>query len=128
MKSPELALQEALYQRLKNSLSAPVYDAVPDDAPYPFVALGETTALDESAKGESVLKVTATLHIYSQYAGMKEAKAIQNQIYIALTQRKLDLSPDFRIIRDKLDGVTNLREDEATRHSVVRWWYLIEEK
>jgi len=128
MKSPELALQEALYQRLKNSLSTPVYDAVPDDAPYPFVALGETTAVDESAKGENVLKVTSTLHIFSQYAGMKEAKDILNQIYIALTQRKLDLSPDFRIIRDKLDGVTNLREDESTRHSVVRWWYLIEEE
>ena len=127
MKSPDLALQEALYQRLKNSLSTPVYDAVPDNAPYPFIALGETTSTDESAKGENVLRVTATLHIFSQYAGMKEAKAILNQIFTALSKRKLDLSPDFRIILDKLDGVMNLRENKTTRHSVIRWIYLIEE-
>jgi len=127
MKSPELILQEAQLGRLKNSLTCPVYDAVPDDAPYPFVALGETTGLDESAKGEPVLRVTSTLHIYSRYAGMKEVKEILNQIFSALTKRKLDLGPEFRVIMDKLDGTSNLREDESTRHSVIRWWYLIEE-
>jgi hypothetical protein len=127
MKSPELALQEAQFQRLKGSLAVPVYDAIPDDAPYPFVSLGETFLGDESAKGENVLRVTTTLHVFSRYAGMKELKQILNQIFTGLSKRTLDLSPDFRIVEDKLDGVTNLREDEATRHSVIRWWYLIEE-
>jgi len=127
MRSPELALQEAQFECLKNSLSCPVYDAVPNDAPYPFVSLGETTTLDSSAKGESVLKVTSTLHIYSRYAGMKEVKTILNEIYAALTSRKLHLGPEFRIITDKHDGTSNLRDDEVTRHTVLRWWYLIEE-
>jgi hypothetical protein len=127
MKSPELVLQEAQIEQLKAVLTCPVYDAVPDDAPFPFVSLGETTSLDRSAKGEPVLAVTSTIHIYSRDAGMKEVKEILDLVLPALSKRRPSLGPDFRIIADRLDGISNLRDDETTRHTVVSWWYLIEE-
>ncbi|OGD18841.1 MAG: hypothetical protein A2Y70_00620 [Candidatus Aminicenantes bacterium RBG_13_64_14] len=128
MESPNLELQTAQYLRLKARISTPVYDHVPDDAPYPFVAIGEAYSTNSSAKGESVWRTTTTIHVYSRYSGMAEAKTIVNDIFKAFTiGQGLSLGSKFRIIMDAFESVRDMREDEDTRHSVIMWWYLIEE-
>jgi len=128
MKSSAWPLQKAIYARLKSRLSVPVYDHVPNDAPFPFVALGEDTEVDWSAKSEPGEEVTHTIHMYSRWLGMKEAKDIKDQIIRALTEDwELDLGDEFRIVLHRLDSANSFRENETTRHSVLRMRYLIEE-
>lgn len=128
MKSPAWPLQVAIYERLTSRLTVPVYDHVPDDAPFPFVSLGEDTEIDWSAKSEPGEEVTHTVHIYSRWKGMKETKDIKNQVVMALTEEnELDLGDEFRIVLRRPDSFNSFRENEKTRHSVVRMRYLIEE-
>jgi len=128
MKSPAWPLQKAILARLKSRLSVEVYDHVDNEAPFPFVAIGEDTEVDWSAKSEPGEEVTHTIHIYSRWQGMKEAKDIKDQVVRALTEDwELDLGDEFRIVLHRLDSANSFREDEKTRHSVVRFRYLIEE-
>jgi len=128
VKSPAWVLQKAIYAKLKSSLSVEVYDHVDNEAVFPFVAIGEDTAVDFSAKSEPGQEVTHTIHVYSRWSGMKETKDIMDQVIRALTgDRELDLGDEFRIVLSRLDSVNSFREDENTRHSVVRMRYLIEE-
>lgn len=128
MKSPAWPLQKAIYAKLKSLLSIPVYDHVDNEATFPFVAIGEDTAIDWSAKSEPGQEVTHTVHVYSRWGGMKETKDIMDQAIRALTgDRELDLGDEFRIVLSRLDSVNSFREDEKTRHSVVRMRYLIQE-
>lgn len=128
MKSPAWPLQKAIYARLKSRLSVPVYDHIPNDAPFPFVALGDDTEVDWSAKSEPGEEVTHTIHVYSRWSGMKETKDIKDQVIRALTEeRELDLGDEFRIALRRPDSANSFREDEKTRHSVLRMRYLIEE-
>lgn len=128
MKSSAWPLQKAIYARLNSRLSVPVYDHVPNDAPFPFVAVGEDTEVDWSAKSEPGEEVTHTVHIYSRWQGMKEAKDIKDQVIRALTEAwELDLGDEFRIVMHRLDSANSFRENEKTRHSVLRMRYLIQE-
>lgn len=77
------ALQTALYARLTTA-GLTVYDAIPDNPEYPYVAIGESEEDYVLTKDEDTNTVTHTLHIMSRYAGMKELTTINNTIIEAL--------------------------------------------
>lgn len=126
MKSPLLPLQKAIYDRLKASLSCPVYDHVPDGAAMPYVTLGEDTAVDWSTKLEPGMEVTHTLHVCSNYNGMAEAKQIIDQVVQALTGSPL-IVEGFAVVMASLDMLDTLRDPEGYRHGVVRFRFKITE-
>ena len=126
MKSPLLALQKAIYERLKASLSCSVYDNVPDGAAMPYVTLGEDTAVDWSTKLENGQEVTHTLHIWSEYKGMMEAKQIIDQIIQAITSTPLVVE-GFFVVSARVDVVETMRDPEGYRHGVVRFRFKIQE-
>jgi len=126
MKSPLLALQKAIYDRLKASLTYPVYDNVPDGAVMPYVTLGEDTAVDWSTKLENGQEVTHTLHIWSEYKGMMEAKQIIDQIIQAITSTPLVVE-GFFVVSARVDVVETMRDPEGYRHGIVRFRFKIQE-
>jgi len=126
MKSPLLPLQKAIYDRLKANLTCPVYDNVPDGAKMPYVTLGEDTAVDWSTKLENGQEVTHTLHIWSEYKGMMEAKQIIDQVIQAITSTPLVVE-GFFVVSARVDVVETMRDPEGYRHGIVRFRFKIQE-
>ena len=126
MKSPLFPLQKAIYDRLKSSLTCPVYDNVPDGAKMPYVTLGEDTAVDWSTKLEAGQEITHTLHVWSEYKGMMETKQLIDSIIQALTETPLTVE-GFFVVTVRLDMVETMRDPEGYRHGVVRFRFKIQE-
>ena len=82
MSIAQFPLQEAVYSALSNdntltsTLGAGIFDDVLEGTTYPFVELGNETAIDYSTKDVDGAEFTITLHVWSQYAGAKETKQI----------------------------------------------------
>jgi hypothetical protein len=124
----EAALQQAIFDALTAYPGMPaVYDDVPTNAEYPYVALGEDTHIpfdtDDSLGAESTL----TIHVWSRYRGKKEAKDIQALVYAALTRQALYVEDhDLITIEFEYSDVT-LDPDGITRHGVQRLRSLCEQ-
>lgn len=109
-----LALQKALFQRLSSACSVPVYDAVPDNTPYPYITLdSEFLKNGDMVSGERFDNRLLYLSVWSDYKGQAEVKGILEEIRTAV-QSPLTLETgqapllrllDARCQRDA-DGVT----------------------
>lgn len=128
MKSPFLTLYDAEVARIEAQTSYTVYDDLPKQASYPYVIMGEITAVDWSDKSTPGQEVFSTKHIWSQYRGKKEVTEMGDAIIQALTIMPLDLSPNFRAVLEELDTNEIIMDiDGITRHGILRTRYLIEE-
>jgi len=128
MKSPFLVLHDAQVARIELETSYTVYDDMPKQAPYPYVVMGEMIGRDWSDKFVPGMEVHSTIHIWSQYAGRKEAAEMGDAILQALSKSPLDLAPNFRAVLDELDTHDLIIDiDGITRHGILRLRYLIEE-
>lgn len=128
MKSPTLVLHLAQITRIEAQTSYKVFDDAPEGEAYPYVTMGEVTARDWSDKFEPGQEVYSTIHIWSQYAGRKEAEDMGNGVLQALTLMPLDLSPNFRAVLDAFESYDLIVDlDGVTRHGILRMKYLIEE-
>lgn len=122
----EEALHQAVFERLSDELSTPVYDDVPRNAAFPYVVVGEDTHVpfdtDDSLGSES----TITIHVWSRYRGKKEAKQLQGLIYDALTRQELTVEDhDLVTIEFEYSDVV-LDPDGQTRHGVQRFRAVVE--
>jgi len=127
----QFALQSAIYSTLSNDnnltqvLGAGVYDEVTEGATYPFVALGEETAVDYSTKDLVGGETTVNIHIWSQYKGSKETKNIMDKIHDLLHDSNLTVS-GFNLINLRFEYSDIMRDpDGVTRHGVMRFRAII---
>lgn len=129
-KTSLLSLQTAIFERLYNDTSiqtagAAVYDAVPQDAPYPYIALGEDTMNRNGTKTYDGEDLTHTLHVFSRYKGKKELKEIMNLVIESLTITDLNINGFDMVwgVCEYMDTV--LDADGITRHGVMRFRFQI---
>ena len=127
----QFALQSSIYSTLSNDnnltqvLGAGVYDEVTEGATYPFVALGEETAVDYSTKDLVGGETTVNIHIWSQYKGSKETKNIMDKIHDLLHDSNLTVS-GFNLINLRFEYSDIMRDpDGVTRHGVMRFQAII---
>ena len=123
----QFALQEAIYTRLNNdstltsTYGASVYDEVPEGSSFPYVTIGETTALDYSTHDVDGSEQTMTLHVWSQYRGAKETKNILDRLHDLLHNYSLSVT-GANLINLRLEFSDLLRDpDGITRHGVMRF-------
>jgi len=112
------AVQKAVYAKLSQSLSVPVYDSVPHGAQLPYVVLGEDFITDFSTKdifGENCL---LSLHVFSGYRGMREVKEIVDMVVDAL--RNGVHSDTFVVAFSGLDNIRFFKEEDGVQHGVVQ--------
>lgn len=130
MRTSLFPLQDALFKRLSNDVAINskvkgVFEHVPKDQAYPYIALGEDTVSDWSTKLEFGEEITHTLHIFSQYKGKKEVKEIMNLILQSLTE-PLSLDSGFFVEFSRLDFMeVFIDPDGATKHGVIRFRFKI---
>lgn len=123
----EFPAQQAIYTALNGNIAATVYDDVPilpsgqPAANFPYVVVGETTAAPWDTDDRTGASITVTLHIWSRYAGMKEAKAIASAIYAILHRASLTITGNHAV--DCLYEFSSFMTDPdgETRHGVLRY-------
>ena len=108
-RSPVSPLNKALYDRLKNKMTAPVYDYVPNGKKAPYTVLTDTAAESWSTKTVSGAEVMATIKVYSEYQGDKEVAELCDAAIFAIQNEPLLLSDDWQVVLSSVD-----------RHSVER--------
>ena len=131
MSIAQFPLQEAVYSALSNdntltsTLGVGVFDDVLEGSTYPFVELGNETAIDYSTKDVDGAEFTMTLHVWSQYAGAKETKQIMDRIYDLLHNSSLTVT-GFNLINLRFEFSDIMRDpDGKTRHGVMRFRAII---
>jgi len=127
----QFALQTTIYSTLSgdntltNTLGAGVFDEVLENATYPFVSLGEETAIDYSTKDLNGGEFTINIHIWSQYKGSKQTKEIMDRIHDLLHDSSLSVS-GFNLVNLRFEFSDILRDpDGVTRHGVMRFRAII---
>ena len=127
----QFALQTTIYSTLSSdntltsTLSAGVYDEVSESATYPFVSLGEETAIDYSTKDTNGGETTINIHTWSQYKGAKQTKQIMDRIHDLLHDSNLTVS-GFNLINLRFEYSDIMRDpDGVTRHGVMRFRAII---
>lgn len=95
-------------------VGARVYDRVPQNATFPYVAIGDDTAIDWSGQTHLGEEATITIHAWSRQSGRKEVKSIMNAIDDRLHRGSLalegyglvSLTRDFAETMEDPDGIT----------------------
>ena len=128
MRLPTAILHDAQIVRIEANTAYTVYDENPENAPYPYIVMGEITARDWSDKSADGTEVYSTIHIWSQYHGRKEADEMADALVYAFSLGPLNLAPNFRAALNKLDSFNLMVDiDGVTRHGILKFKYLIEE-
>lgn len=111
-----------------------VYDHVPqpDDGgrgdAFPYVGVGDDTAIEWDADDSIGLEATVTLHTWSRYRGRAQCKSIQAAIKAALHRYDLPVA-SARTVLVNFDFEESLVEaDGQTRHGVSRFRIIAEEE
>ncbi|WP_060877796.1 DUF3168 domain-containing protein [Streptomyces scabiei] len=119
-------LQLAVVGRLRadaplTALVSGVFDEVPEDQAHPYVTLGSITETVDDAHNQRGLEAQMELHIWSRYAGYKEAADILAALDAVLDRQPLTVT-GFRDISVAHRQHTELRDpDPDIRHINVSY-------
>jgi hypothetical protein len=119
----DLALQKAIYTRLAGDaalaalVATRLYDNVPGDAGFPYLALGENETRDWPGGTEHRL----ALHAFSRSGGRAEAKRIMGAVNAALHDASLMLEGHELVNLRFLDGTTRREADGMTWRGTIRF-------
>lgn len=120
------AIQAAVYGRLTGDLAlmakiTGVYDDVPQDIVFPYVTIGDATALPWRTQSRYGEESTITLHIWSRYEGYKEALEIMEDLNRLLADQSFSVT-GWDVCSTYFDFYETLRDpDGQTRHVVARY-------
>ena len=128
----EADLQTEIFEVLDAGLTYDVYDDVPflpEGAPsnsFPYVVVGDTTAVAMDNDSNVGVTATATIHVWSRYAGRIEAKNIQGEIYDLLNRVTMNIAT-YKVIDALFEfSDTFVEGDGITRHGVQRFRFTVQ--
>lgn len=128
-------VQAALHARLRSHAplttllaagAESVFDHVPPDTPFPYIALGELAARPLDTQTDAAYEIDMTLHAYSQTAGMREAKRIMSATADALHSGGLNVAGHVMVLCREIESDTRLESDGITRHARMRFRLIVE--
>ncbi len=116
MTDPAIPLQAALYARLSDELSVPVYDAVPMGSELPYLTIDSEMASNTSPiSGRDRASRLLYLTAWSDYRGQREVKQIMSEVYAALNQRPLVLA-DGRAFGVRVERMSTNRDADGVTY------------
>ena len=126
MSEHSLALQKTVFDALDTdstlqSKVTDVYDFVPENTAFPYVKLGEDTAIDNGTKTLQGNEHTLVVHTFSRYRGSKEIKDIMARIYTVLHESSLTVS-GASLVNLRFEFSDVLKENDGlTTHGLQRF-------
>jgi hypothetical protein len=126
-------IQKAIYEELSTfvpltDIVKGVYDDVPEQKEFPYVNIGEDTAIAWDTDDSDGTESTLTIHTWSRAPGRKECKEIMQVIYGALHRLEISVDTLHTVFLHWEFSETFLDPDGKTRHGVQRFRYVGEEK
>lgn len=98
-----------------------IFDDLPEGTDYPYVVIGEDTAVDDSSKDKTIFEHTLTIHVWSQYRGRRDIKVIMEQVHDALHNVDISIAGASLCNLRQEFQTTLLENDGITRHGVMRF-------
>ncbi len=98
-----------------------IYDRIEQDSDFPYLQIGETTALDWDTKSTDGMEQTIVIHSWSRYSGQKEVKQIMGAVVDAIDQATLSLTGHTLILIRFEFADTFMDQDGRTHHGVQRF-------
>ncbi|HSZ12223.1 MAG TPA: DUF3168 domain-containing protein [Rhizomicrobium sp.] len=129
MSSASWALQQAIFTELAASsdlqalIGDPprIFDAVPREAAFPYVTIGDDQVMDWSTATEAGQEHLIAIHVWSRNGGRKETKAIADVVRACLDSASLALAGQT-LIDILYQGEEAMREtDGETFRAVIRF-------
>ena len=126
MSDHSLALQKTVFDALDGdstlqSLVTDVFDFVPENTAFPYVKIGEETAVDNGTKTLQGNEHTLVIHTFSRYRGSKETKEIMSRIYALLHESSLTVS-GASLVNLRFEFSDILKENDGlTTHGLQRF-------
>ncbi len=119
-------LQQAIYTALTGdgalmAMITGVHDHVPQDTAFPYVTIGEASAVDWRTVGHDGMELTLVLHVWSRERGHKEAKQILAEIHRILNDAKLTVPGHVLVWLRYGFSQTVADNDGATYHGIARY-------
>nr|WP_319250502.1 DUF3168 domain-containing protein [uncultured Celeribacter sp.] len=135
MSSASDALQDALIDVLMSSeivasyLGERIFDNSPDDAEYPYLALGPAQEIDDSADCISGSECFQQIDIWTQDGGsQRSAKQICGAVKKALKVADLEVSGPYAVLLVEVGGWRVISDrDEQVTHGIINVRALVEE-
>lgn len=125
-------LQQAVFTRLgavaavTALVSTRIYDNAPQSAVFPYIVVGDDTAIPADTHSTKGSDNTITVHSWSRYRGRKEIKQIQQAVYDALHQHALVVSGAATVNCGWEYAESFLDADGLTRHGVQRFRVILD--
>ena len=119
-------LQQAIYGALTNdsalmAMITGVHDHVPQGAAFPYVTIGEASAVDWRTVGHDGMELTLVLHAWSRERGRREVKLILAEIHRILNDAKLTV-PGHVLVWLHFEFSQSIADnDGATTHGIARY-------
>lgn len=128
MASPGWDLQKSVYTALHASVPLEtllggkrIYDAVPQDAVFPYVVIDQMQIRDWSTGTEKGFEHMVLLHVWSHYEGKREICEIGDALRNVLDDTELSLD-DHRLVNLSHQYSDLKRDiDGKTYHAIVRF-------
>lgn len=121
------ALTNQLAVSALNPLKKGIYDSVPQPAKpelktvFPYVVLGEDTAIPADTDDADARETTFTIHTFSRYNGDKELRNVMDAVKAALHDATLTITGERFVFCYWEFTSTALEPDGLTRHGVQRF-------
>jgi hypothetical protein len=125
----QAAINAALTEGSPPAVTCSVYTGeAPPNAAFPYIVIGEDTAVDWGTKVEQGQEITATLHAWSRQQGsvtndrsMKEVKQLLAAIYDALHEQEFSVSGQS-LVSCRFDFGTSFRDEgSGAWHGIGRY-------
>ncbi len=131
MADASLAVQAAIHGKLTGDATlmgmvTAVHDQVPEDASFPYLAIGDDTAVDFGTKTEAGQELTLTLHAWSRAHGRREVKDILARIHALLHHQALTVT-GFTHLLTRFEFTQTFRDrDGLTQHGIARYRVIVQ--
>ena len=124
-------LQKAIYQTLSGdgtlmALVSGVFDHVPENTAYPYVALGEGITEDRSTVTTGGSETVAQLRVASREGGRKQAAAIMERTHVLLHGSNLAVGGQSLVFIRFQSAEVRLLNDGITYMGLMRFRVLLE--
>ena len=119
-------LQQAVFTALTGdaplmAMITGIHDHVPEGAAFPYVTMGEASAIAWGAAGVDGVESTLILHVWSRSRGRKEVKQITAEMHRILHDADLAVTGHALIWLRFEQSRSLLDADGATYHGIARF-------
>lgn len=96
-----------------------IFDNVPQDTGYPYVVIGNESAINRGTKSLDGNEYTLDIEVWSQYRGKKEIKEAMERIYTLFHDASYSVSGANMVVSQVRNVITLVENDGITRHGVI---------